>query len=164
MMWTMSGRRSDAYRRNNAVATAHLQMAGHASARTEGWGGGTEGVVVPLETGHQLEVGQHPDIRDGSWHMRVVRHPDDPGYEQEGLHLGRTQMNRVPSPGPENRQPRDDEFNAAVTSHPRDLPGHVDAFLKHPQVRAALRNDMEKMKTERKMPGPLGDQFKPQGD
>lgn len=159
MMLTMSGRRSDPYLRNNAVAVAHLQMAGH-PARTEGWGGGTEGIVVPHPNGlHQVEIGQHPDTRDGSWAFRVARHPDDPGFEQEGLHLGRAQINRLPSPGPETKQPRDDEYDALVTSHPRDLPQHLQDFLEHPHVRDAVKRDTDQIRTERKMPGPLGPQF-----
>lgn len=150
--------RSDPYHRNNAKAAVELQSAGHRSVHTEGWGGGTEGVVLPLETGHRLEIGQHPDARDGSWNMRIVRHPDDPHYEQDGLKLGETAGPRVPSRS--TKPVYDDHYSSTVVAHPRELPQHVDAFLQHPQVQNALKVDVAKMRTERKAPGPLGPQFK----
>lgn len=159
----MSRRRYDPYHDGNKVAAAHLQMSGF-QASTEGWGGGTEGIRVahPSSPHHDIEIGQSPDTRDGSWQFRLMRKPEDPDYEQDGIRLGRTQMNRVPSPGPEKRQPRDDEYNAMVTAHPRDVAQHLQSFLEHPHVRDAVKLDSERIKTERKMPGPLnGDQFGP---
>ncbi len=153
--------RSSPYKRNNAKAAVELRSAGHSGVHTEGWGGGTEGVVLPLETGHRLEIGQQPDTRDGTWGMRIVRHPNDPGYEQEGIKLGAPQGPRVPSRG---KSPYgDDHYNSTVVAHPRELPAHVDAFLAHPQVRQALQADMAKQKAERAVRGehrrPLGEQF-----
>lgn len=168
MIWAMSGRRSDPYYRNNAVAAAHLQMAGFTGARAESWGGGTEGIVVPHPDSphHNIEIGQHPDYRNAGWQFRVTRDPEDPGYQQEGIPLGRTQMKRLVSPGPEKKQDRDDEYNSTVHAHPRQLPEKLKDFVEHPQVRNAVKADVERIKTERKMPGPLsGDQFRPrQGD
>lgn len=159
----MSGRRSDPYYRNNAKAAVELHSAGHRSARTEDWAGGTEGVVVPLETGHQVEIGQSPDHRDGTWNMRVLRHPDDPGYSQDGIKLGDPGRGaRIPS---RSKEPvYDDHYSSTVVAHPRELPGHVAAFVNHPQVRKAIGDDMAKMKAERATrggnPRPLsGDQF-----
>lgn len=160
MMWPMG--RSDPYRRNNAKAAVELHSAGHRGAHTEGWGGNTEGVVLPLETGHRLEIGQSPDHRDGTWGMRIVRHPNDPGYQQEGIELGAPKGPRVPSRG---REPSygDDHYNSTVVAHPRELPAHVDAFLRHPQVVGALQHDVAKLKAERAARGehrrPLGEQF-----
>lgn len=158
----MATRRSDPYYRNNAVAAAHLQMAGHTGARTEGWGGGTEGIVVPHPTSphHQIEVGQSPDERGGGWNLRVMRHPDDPEYDQGGLNLGKAQINRVVgAPQPEKKMYRDDHYSSTVQAHPRDLPRVVDDFVNHPHVRAAVQRDVNAIQTRRPSGGHLGPQF-----
>lgn len=155
--------RSDPYYRNNALGAAHLQMAGYTGARTEGWGGGTEGIVVPHPDSphHQIEIGQQPDYRGEGWQFRVMRHPEDPGYDQEGVKLGRSQIHRLTQhSGPEKKMQRDDEFNSVVHAHPRELPRHVEDFVKHPQVRAAVQRDRNAIETRGHGGNTLGPQFR----
>lgn len=39
----------------------------------------------------------------------------------------------------------DDEYNAIVQTHPRDLPRVVQDFVEHPHVRAAVQRDMNEI-------------------
>lgn len=158
----------DAYYRNTARGARELQKAGHRGAVDESWAGGFRGIAVPLESGHRVEIAAPSPGEWEHWSARVVRHPDDPGYEQDGLHLGEPKGNRVTSSGQPRAdvpwlKPTDDTHNASFSAHPRDLPAKVHEFLGHPQVREALRADTAKIKAERAVRGenrrPLGEQF-----
>lgn len=162
--------KSDPYRRNNAVAAAHLQMNGFAGARTADWGGNTQGVEVPLETGHTLQVGQSPDGPNGEWHIAIRRSGEaDTG---DNLRLGELPAGvsrRLDGPvGVTHRGVplggADDSYTASVVSHPANIHQHVKNFLKHPQVQRAIAEDARAMR-QRRPPsagprsGYLGGQF-----
>lgn len=155
----------NAYLRNTARGADALKRAGH-PAVDEDWAGGFRGIAVPLETGHRLEIAAPLPGEWDHWSARVVRHYDDPGYEQEGLRLGEPKGQRVSSSGNAARTwkvPHDDTHDSVFSAHPRELPAKVSEFLAHPQVRKAITDDIAKQRAERAVrgenPRPLGPQF-----
>jgi hypothetical protein len=152
--------RQSANERNAELGTQSLRGAGF-QAHSSDWSGGTRGIEIPLETGHQVHISP-PDKQqqgDPSWRIQLHPHPsaaDGSG----GMRLGASDAiqgrPRVSSPAATRNATWEDAYTTGFVSHHRDLPAKVGEFLAHPQVRSAISQDLAKRGRASASPVPSG--------